>query len=58
LARIAGAPLDKLAGVFLHKHLNEKIKKGNPLLTIYSESKSELEHAVEYFKKEKPLKLK
>jgi len=55
LARIAGAPLDKLAGLYLHKHLNEKIKKNEPLITIYSENKSQLKHALEYFKKEKPI---
>ncbi|RLG13066.1 thymidine phosphorylase, partial [Candidatus Pacearchaeota archaeon] len=58
LARIAGCPLDKFAGIYLHKHLNEKVKKGDTILTIYSESKKELKEAVKYYKKTKPIKFK
>ncbi len=36
LARMAGAPADKLAGVIIHKKMGEIVKKGEPLLTIYS----------------------
>lgn len=58
IARVAGAPLDKLAGIYLHKHLNDKVRKREPLLTIYSESESELKHAFEYCDNEEPVVVK
>lgn len=58
LARIAGCPLDKSSGLYLYRHLNEKIKKGEKILTIYSESKVELREAVKYYKKTKPIRFK
>jgi len=45
IARAAGAPLDKQAGLYLHKHLKSKIKRGETLLTIYSNSKDKLHRA-------------
>tara|TARA_Y100000310_G_scaffold344189_1_gene455626 strand:- start:896 stop:2362 length:1467 start_codon:yes stop_codon:yes gene_type:complete len=58
LARIAGCPLDKSAGVYLHKHLNDNVKKYETLLTIYSESKAELREAVKFYEKTKLIKFK
>lgn len=58
LARIAGAPLDKLSGLYLHKHVKDSVKKGEKILTIYSETRSELDHAIDYFKKEKTIVIK
>jgi thymidine phosphorylase len=55
LARLAGCPLDKAAGLYLHKHKNEKIKKGEKLLTIYSESKQKMKDSLNYLKEEKPI---
>ena len=51
LARIAGAPVDKGAGVYLYKHIKDKVKKGEKLFTIYAESKEKMEYAVEVGKK-------
>ena len=45
IARIAGAPKDKGAGIYLYKHVGYKVKKGEKLFTIYSESKHEFEYA-------------
>jgi AMP phosphorylase len=45
IARIAGAPKDKGAGIYLHKHVNNKVKKGEILFTVYSRSKEKLEYA-------------
>jgi putative thymidine phosphorylase len=45
IARIAGAPHDKEAGIYLYKHIGDKVKRGDKLFTIYSESKHELEYA-------------
>jgi len=55
LARIAGCPLDHGAGVHLHKKVGERVKKGERLLTIYSESKERLGEAISFFEKEKPI---
>jgi putative thymidine phosphorylase len=56
LARIAGSPLDKAAGLYLYKHVGEKIKKGEKILTIYSESKSRLKESLRFFHSQKPIK--
>lgn len=58
LARIAGCPLDKFSGIYLYKHINEKIKKHEKLLTIYSESKEELKEAARYYIKNNPMVIK
>jgi thymidine phosphorylase len=39
IARLAGAPADKGAGVYLHIHRRARVQKGQPLLTIYADSK-------------------
>jgi AMP phosphorylase len=36
IARLAGAPDDKGAGLYLHKKVGAIVKKGEPLMTIYS----------------------
>ena len=57
LARITGCPVNKFAGLYLFHHVGDKIKKREKILTIYSESKSRLKHAVDFYKKEKPVKI-
>ncbi|MCX6798832.1 MAG: AMP phosphorylase [Candidatus Diapherotrites archaeon] len=51
IARIAGAPADEKAGLFLHVQVEERIKKGQPLFTIFAENKRKLQLAVKYAKK-------
>ena len=51
LARIAGCPTDKSAGIYLYVHKYDKIKKNEKLLTIYSESESRLNEAVKFYAK-------
>ncbi len=53
LARIAGAPDDKGAGIYLEKKVGEAVKRGEKLFTIYAENKVELEAAVEEAKRNK-----
>jgi thymidine phosphorylase len=53
IARIAGAPLNKGAGIFLHKHVKNKVKKEEKLFTIYSESRQKLDFAKEALKNTK-----
>jgi thymidine phosphorylase len=43
VARILGAPMQKSAGIYFKKMLNDKIKKGEILYTIYSENMYNLE---------------
>ena len=45
IARVAGAPIDKSSGIYLQKHIGDKVKKGEKLYTIYSESREKLEYA-------------
>ncbi len=49
IARMAGAPLDPEAGLFLHVHLGDKVKKGDPLFTIYAKTKDNLHFAKRAF---------
>ena len=58
LARRAGCPLDKAAGLYLHKHLNERVQKGQAIITIYAESLSELKEALSYCYENKPIVLR
>lgn len=57
IARIAGAPVDKGAGVYLYKHIKGKVKKGEKLFTIYAENKEKMEYAVEVGKEGKAYKI-
>lgn len=47
IARIAGAPDDKAAGLIIHKKVNEFVNKNDSLYTIYAESKFKLNLALE-----------
>jgi len=56
MAVLAGSPMDNTAGLYLHKHVKDKVKRGEPLITIHSESKQRLKEAEDYFKRQKPIK--
>ncbi len=58
LARIAGCPVDKKSGLYLYFHEGEKVKKGEKVLTIYSESKKRLKEAENYYKRTKEIFVK
>ena len=53
IARIAGAPRHKGAGIYLYKHVNDKVKRGERLFTIYAEDKHDLEYAKDVAKSSK-----
>ncbi|MGE3320180.1 MAG: thymidine phosphorylase family protein [Candidatus Berkiella sp.] len=55
IAKLAGAPQAKTAGLYLQTALHARIEKGEPLFTIHAESKGELSYAVSYLKSEKPI---
>ena len=50
IARIAGAPNDKGAGIYLYKHVGDKVKRREKLFTIYAESERELKYAKDFIK--------
>ena len=45
IAKYAGAPTDKGAGIYMHKKLSDNVKEGEKLFTIYGESKDKLNYA-------------
>jgi len=49
IAKLAGAPDAPVAGIDLHISLGTVVSKGQPLFTIYAESKGELNYALHYF---------
>ena len=55
IARVAGAPEDKAAGIYLHAKAGYRVRKGDPLITIYSNSKGRLNEAVDLAVKHSPI---
>ncbi|MEM4326119.1 MAG: thymidine phosphorylase, partial [Candidatus Pacearchaeota archaeon] len=58
LARIAGCPIDKFAGLYFHKKSGDFVLKGEKIITIYADSLSRLHSAFNYYMKEKPVKIR
>ncbi|MCD6279819.1 AMP phosphorylase [Candidatus Micrarchaeota archaeon] len=57
IAKAAGAPRDKGAGVVLFCEHGDKVKKGEPLFRIHSESESKLDFAIKTLNVWKPIEL-
>jgi AMP phosphorylase len=55
LARLAGAPADKKAGVIIRKKMGEMVKKGEPLFTLCSSSEWDLNSAAKDAKRQMPI---
>jgi putative thymidine phosphorylase len=53
IARVAGAPKDKGAGMFIFKKVKDKVKKGEILYTVYAENEFNMGLAKEFLKKNK-----
>ncbi len=51
IARIAGAPSDKGAGLFLRKKVHEMVKKGDVLYSVYAENQFKLDLAKDFVRK-------
>ncbi len=58
LARVAGCPIDKCAGLYFYFRVKDRIKKGQKILTLYAESKPRLNEAVRFYQKTRPVKIK
>ncbi|QKG72585.1 thymidine phosphorylase family protein [Erythrobacter mangrovi] len=54
IAKLAGAPGRKTAGVRVHKRLGEMVEKGEPLFEIHAETIGELEWASEFARSQAP----
>lgn len=52
VARLAGAPMDKGAGVDLQRKLGDQVAAGDPIYTIYAEFPADFEFARELTKKD------
>lgn len=50
LAKLAGAPDDKAAGVDMHIRVGDVVERGQPLCTVHSDSPGELAYAFEFAK--------
>lgn len=55
VAKAAGAPVDKGAGVLLHAKVGYSVKKGDPLLEVYSEHETKLSEALDLVQRFKPM---
>jgi len=51
IARILGAPADKLAGLYLNKEYDDHVKKGERLFTLYARTKAKLDLATKALQK-------
>lgn len=56
-ARLAGCPIDKATGIYLHKHKKDHVTKGEVIAEIHSESRRKLREAVDFFNEFKPIKI-
>jgi thymidine phosphorylase len=50
VAKLAGAPGDRAAGVGLNKKVGDTVRAGEPLFTIHAESPGELRYALDFAK--------
>jgi AMP phosphorylase len=57
IARTAGAPRDKGAGVLLHKKEGESIAEGEPLLTIHADARWKLDAAIQMTQADWPVRI-
>ena len=48
LAKLAGAPQDKAAGIDLHARVGDSVTRGAPLFTLHAEAAGELAYALAY----------
>ena len=48
LAKLAGAPIDKAAGLDLHVRIGDRVERGQPLFTVHAQSRGELTYALDY----------
>lgn len=57
-ARRLGCPGLEKSGAFLHRHVGDKVKKADELLTLYAKNETDLEEACDYLRKHPAVKIK
>ncbi|MFC2174579.1 AMP phosphorylase [archaeon] len=55
VVRNAGAPSDKVAGMYLHVEEGDKVRRGQELFTIYAKSERKIDQALEAYDQHKPI---
>ncbi len=55
IARTAGAPRYKGGGIILHKKIDQRVERGEVIMTVYSDNKEKLDRATGMAMKLKPL---
>ena len=45
IARVAGAPDYAGAGIYIHKHVGDEVKKGEAIFTVYCRNKDKADYA-------------
>jgi putative thymidine phosphorylase len=58
IARIAGAPLDKLAGIYLYRHKGDSVRKGELLYTIYASNEQRMYFATNIMQENNAFEIK
>lgn len=58
ICRIAGAPKDKEAGIYLNKQIGESVRVGDALLTVYSDNSRKLNYTISVFNSVKVVEVK
>ncbi|MCC7552274.1 AMP phosphorylase [Candidatus Micrarchaeota archaeon] len=57
IARAAGSPKDIGAGIVLHREAGDKVRKGEVILSVYSESETKIEFAIKALEALNPIEL-
>ncbi len=52
IAKLAGAPKDKSAGVYLYKKIGDHVKRGEPIFRIYADNDTTLGFAMDFAEKQ------
>ena len=58
IARVAGAPNDKEAGIYLNYHINDYVKKNDILFTIYAKNQKKLRYSLNVLKLNNPIMIR
>jgi AMP phosphorylase len=58
IARIAGSPRDKGAGVYLHRIRGDRVRPGDDLFTVYAESESKLDFTLKALSELEPIEMR
>jgi thymidine phosphorylase len=58
LGRALGCPTSPTSGFIIHKHLKNNVKKSEPLITLYAETKRELAEGIAYYNSTRPFEIK